>query len=189
MTVRGIIEKWPQTEFEELLKLISVSVMTLHEKQTDEDMSFKPEVSKALMISACESSDYEDLWNCGINDEVPIHFDNFKAFLCACKNGNLQMITDFRRFQYDEEDGRNMIPDDVWEEGASIAKQSSHKAIYTWIEKYLKDGTDEEEEDEEEDGGENMDDDEEDEDEYMIYEEIRRRLKEQKMNSRDGKSM
>jgi hypothetical protein len=159
VSVRNIMDKWPQSEFKELLNLISCVVTTLHEKETDDDFSFNRDVSKALMIAACESQEFDDLWNIGINDEVPIHFDTYKAFLCACKNGNIRMVKDFRRFQYDEEDGKNMIPDSVWLDGLKMAKESSNKETAEWIKKYLQNGTDDEDSDFEESGDEDgMDD-------------------------------
>jgi hypothetical protein len=166
VSVKNIIDKWPQSEFSELLSLIACVVTTFHERETEEDFSFNPEICKALMIATCESAECEDLWNIGLTDEVPIHFDNYKAFFCACKNGNLRMVKDFRRFQYDDEDLRNVIPDDIWMEGYKLAVNSSNKETADWIKNYLNNGTDEEESDFVESGdddcGDFMDDDIED---------------------------
>ena len=187
-SVRRIIEKWPMAQTEELLKLISCSMMSLHEKTSEDDMSFSTEVSKAIMLAVCESQDYESMWNCGINDEVPLHFDEYRSFLCACTNGNLQMIKDFCRFQYDEEDGSNIIPDHIWIQGIELANKGSYSDVSTWIRNYLEKGTDDEE-DSVMDEDDDLEDEEDDEDEEeKIYQENRKRLKLQKIKTREETS-
>lgn len=145
VSVRNIIDRWPQSEYEGLLNLIYCVVKSINDEDFDEDVTFNTEISKACMISASESPSLDALWNYGINSEVPIHFDNYKAFFCACKNGNIRMIKDFRRFQYDNEDGQNMIPDSVWMEGINLALSSNNKETALWIKKYLQEDTDDEE--------------------------------------------
>jgi hypothetical protein len=105
---------------------------------------FNPEISKALMVLACKYPSVGNIWNVAMNDNVPLHFDNYKPFLTACRYGNLDMIKWFRRFQYDDEDGSKMIPDEIWKNGADIAMAAHEKDTHDWIINYLENETDEE---------------------------------------------
>lgn len=184
---RDIMKRWPKANFEEMLRIISDVMLSSKFNGDDDDYVFSDEISKALMVLSCKYPELDHVWNSGINDNVSIHFDDYKPFLTACKYGNLDMIKDFRRFQYDEEDGSKMIPDDIWKKGASIAKKEGEDAVHEWIKKYLETGTDAEDDassvssqsDDYNDCGED-----EDEDEIAIYEETRRRLKEIRQQER-----
>jgi hypothetical protein len=143
---REIMKSWPKSAFLDLLNVITQVVVAT---QQEEDFIFHKEVSKGLMVLSCKYPELDDIWNAAIHDDVSIHFDDFKPFMTACQCGNLSMVRDFRRFQYDEEDGRKMIPDEVWERGAAVAKKAGSTEVYDWIKQYLKSGTDDEEDDEE----------------------------------------
>ena len=193
---REIMKNWPKASFMDLLNLITQVTLAMSEDDEEEFM-FNQEVSKALMILSCKHPKLGNVWNAAIHDDVPIHFDNYKPFLTACQSGNLDMVKDFRRFQYDEEDGSKMIPDNIWVKGATAAKKSGEDAVYVWITKYLESGTDDEDDtstissqsDDYNDcqGNENGEGDEdcdEFEDEDEIYEETRKRLKEKRAQER-----
>lgn len=135
--VRDIISKWPKNRFVDMLAIIS-AVMTTKDIEVDK------EIAKALMVFACEYDDMDDVWNLAMTDEVPIHCDGFKPFLTACKHNNISMVCDFRRFQYDEEDGSNIIPIEIWQKGLEIAEENVSLEVAQWIRDYLENGTDEE---------------------------------------------
>ena len=203
---RELMKSFPKAAFPDLLHIIAHVTTAMDESREEEDFLFHKEVSKSLMILACEHPELEDVWNAAMHDDVSIHFDNFKPFITACQSGNLCMVKDFRRFQYDEEDGSKMIPDYVWAKGANVAKKEGENDVYNWITKYLESGTDDEDDVSSsescdydyscghcpeacaEEGHchngdeEDVEDDEDDED--MIYEKTRERLKEQRARMR-----
>ena len=197
---REIMKTWPRSGFVDLLHIITEVVNSLSEEREEEDYIFSKDISKALMVLSCRHPELGNVWNAAINDDVSIHFDNYKPFLTACKVGNLEMVKDFRRFQYDEEDGSKMIPDDVWANGASIAEKEGETDVHDWIVKYLESGTDDEEDrssissqsddyddcrgNKDGDYDEEDDEDDEDEQEALIYENTRQRLKEDRARLR-----
>lgn len=205
---REAMKAFPKAVFPDLLHIITAVTMSL-DSHREEDFVFHNEISKALMVLTCKHPELGDVWNFAINDDVSIHFDNYKPFITACVSGNLEMVRDFRRFQYDEEDGSKMIPDEIWKQGAELAKKAGENEVSEWIAKYMEFGTDDEEEasdvssqsDAYDDcrGREDMDcsggnedggvDEEDEEDEDVIYEKNRQRLKELRALARGEQRM
>ena len=138
--VRNIMAKWPKNMYIEMLGVVGV-LMSTKEIETTE------EISKALMLFSCQRSDMDDVWNFAMNEKVSIHYENYTPFFAACKANNISMIRDFRRFQYDEKDGSNIIPFNVWQRGLKVAKKNSAKEVAHWIQNYIWDGTDDEDDD------------------------------------------
>ena len=177
--VQKLIAGWPNSRYSDLLNIIAATIISRHE-----EIELSPLASRSLMIAACKRGDVEELWNFAIQDDVPIHFDNFRPFLTACKHNNLSMVRDFRRFQYDDASGSHLIPTDMWKIGEEIARKNEGTETADWIAKYISDGTD----DEEYESGEEDDSSDANSTSDNEYEQVRAMLKASKRQAEQEQS-